>query len=202
MGFSHIQNFLNSEDQIKLILKLSELLKQAPLFTPRMPRTGKKFSVEMTNFGSLGWVSDKENGYRYQPNHPETKVPWPEIPCELIKIWNELTDYPKQPEACLVNAYIQKSKMGLHQDKDEDDLKAPVVSISLGDTAIFRIGGQKRSDSTKSIPLQSGDIVILANESRLAFHGIDRIKHQSSTILNHYFPDYRRLNLTLRRVNH
>jgi alkylated DNA repair protein (DNA oxidative demethylase) len=160
-----------------------------------MPRTGKPFSVRMSNCGVLGWVSD-ETGYRYQPAHPETGRPWPAMPPRLLDAWQALAGYPHPPEACLINLYDAAAKMGLHQDRDEDDLDAPVLSLSLGDTAVFRVGGVARSDRSVSVKLQSGDALSFGGPARLAFHGIDRIIAGSSTLL----PQGGRINLTLRRV--
>lgn len=171
------------------------LVEKAPLFTPTMPRTGKPFSVRMTNLGALGWVSDR-SGYRYQPNHPVTGHPWPAIPESVLAIWPLVADYPHPPEACLVNYYTEGAKMGLHQDRDEEDFAAPVVSISLGDTAVFRVGGATRGGKTQSYKLASGDVVVLDGSSRLAFHGIDRVIAGTSNLLK----TGGRINLTLRRV--
>ena len=99
-----------------------------------MPRSGKPMSVRMTNCGPLGWVTDKERGYRYQATHPETGKPWPPIPPMLLDLWDAIARYPAPPEACLVNYYAGDAKMGLHQDRDEEDFAAPVLSVSLGDT--------------------------------------------------------------------
>jgi alkylated DNA repair protein (DNA oxidative demethylase) len=160
-----------------------------------MPRTAKPFSVRMTNMGVLGWVSDK-SGYRYQANHPELLTPWPAIPGSILEVWNRVSNYPHPPEACLVNFYGAEAKMGLHQDRDEEDFAAPVVSISLGDTALFRLGGTTRSGKTQSLKLASGDVLVLEGSTRIAFHGIDRVIGGSSTLLK----DGGRINLTLRRV--
>lgn len=194
-GLVHVPGYLDRPAQEVLRHALREVVRAAPLFTPVMPRTGKPFSVRMTNCGMLGWVSDVA-GYRYQPTHPETGLPWPEMPARLRDAWRELADYPEPPEACLVNHYTAAARMGLHQDRDEGALAAPVVSISLGDEAIFRIGGIVRGDRTRSIRLASGDAFVFGGASRLVFHGIDRIVAGSSTLL----PGGGRLNLTLRRV--
>lgn len=175
-------------------------IEDAPLFVPRMPRTGKPFSVKMTNLGPLGWVSDREGGYRYQGNHPETGRSWPPIPEAVLAVWHDVSGYARPPEACLVNYYAPGTRMGLHQDRDEQDLAAPVVSISLGDSCLFRIGGAKRASPTRSFRLSSGDVVVLGGEARLAFHGVDRIYPGSSTLLKDLLPDGGRINLTLRRV--
>ncbi|MGX1097498.1 alpha-ketoglutarate-dependent dioxygenase AlkB family protein [Amorphus sp. MBR-141] len=171
------------------------LLRAAPWFVPRMPRTGKAFSVRMTNCGPLGWVSDVD-GYRYQPLHPATGRPWPAIPQPLLDLWAAVSGVEAPPEACLVNLYDTKARMGLHQDRDEQTFEAPVVSVSLGDTAVFRIGGTTRKGPTRSVRLASGDVIVFGGDDRLAFHGIDRIIAGSSTLM----PDGGRINLTLRRV--
>jgi alkylated DNA repair protein (DNA oxidative demethylase) len=168
---------------------------EAPLFTPVMPKTGKPFSVRMTNLGPLGWVSDRA-GYRYQPLHPETGKPWPPMPDMLLELWQQVSGYPHPPEACLVNFYSGTARMGLHQDRDEEDLAAPVVSVSLGDSALFRVGGTERGGRTQSFKLASGDVIVLSGASRLAYHGIDKIYPGTSTLLK----DGGRINLTLRRV--
>ena len=182
--------------QIALLAAIREVIAEAPLFTPAMPRSGKPMSVRMTNCGPLGWVTDKKRGYRYQAVHPETRRAWPPIPTALLELWRELARYPAPPEACLVNYYAESAKMGLHQDKDEEDFTAPVLSVSLGDTGIFRLGGRSRQDPTRALELKSGDVVVLGGADRLAFHGIDRILTRTSDLV----PEGGRFNLTLRRV--
>lgn len=152
-------------------------------------------TVRMTNCGPLGWVTDKEQGYRYQKTHPETGQSWPPMPDMLRKIW-ETIGYSAPPEACLVNYYGPKARLGLHRDEDEEDSAAPVVSISLGDDALFRLGGLKRKDPTVSFTLRSGDIVVLDGDMRHAYHGVDRIHAGTSDLLE----EGGRFNLTLRRV--
>ncbi len=197
-GFQIYPGYFDKNAQQSLVDELQKIIKKAPFFQPRMPRTGKPFSVKMTNAGPLGWVSDKDGGYRYQKSHPVTALPWPPIPDELIAAWNELTGYEKPPECCLINLYRnEKAKMGLHRDEDEKNLAAPVLSISLGDTAVFRMGGLKRKDPTRSVRLTSGDALTFGGEARLAYHGIDRVIAGSSTLLS----NGGRINLTLRRVN-
>lgn len=195
-GFRHLPGFFSPEDQKALLEDVRAVVAQAPLYQPAMPRTGKPLSVRMTNCGTLGWVTDKEGGYRYQPHHPLTGNPWPPIPQRLLDLWTTLADYPHEPEACLVNFYTADARMGLHQDCDETDLAAPVLSVSLGDTCLFRIGGTTRDAGTGSFKLASGDVVVLGGESRLAFHGVDRIYSGTSTLLK----NGGRINLTLRRV--
>jgi alkylated DNA repair protein (DNA oxidative demethylase) len=194
-GLSYYPGYLDRAAQEALLDELGTAMEAAALFTPRMPRTGKPFSVRMSNCGALGWVSDV-NGYRYQPTHPETGAPWPPMPDLVGRAWQELSGYPHPPEACLVNVYGPKARMGLHQDRDEDDFEAPVVSLSLGDTGLFRFGGTTPGGPTRSIRLESGDALVFGGPSRLIFHGIDRLVPGTSTLL----PDGGRINLTLRRV--
>lgn len=194
-GLLHLPEHLDPKAQEALVNELRQVIAIAPLYTPRMPRSGRPFSVQMTNMGSLGWVSDI-GGYRYQDFHPSTGQPWPEIPGRLLDVWEQVSSYDHLPEACLLNLYRQSAKMGLHQDTDEDALDAPVVSISLGDTAVFRIGGTSRKDRTKSFKLLSGDVLVLAGASRLSHHGIDRVIAGSSSLLK----GGGRINLTMRRV--
>ena len=188
--------YLDRPAQEALVAAVSDLIAQAPLFTPRMPKSGQPFSVRMTNCGPLGWVSDQA-GYRYQTHHPVTGTPWPPMPAILLATWADLAGYPHPPEACLVNVYTPDARMGLHQDRDESDFAAPVVSLSLGQTCRFRVGGTARRDPTRSFRLASGDALVLGGDARLAFHGVDRIICGTSTLL----PDGGRINLTLRRVN-
>ncbi|MDF2813181.1 MAG: alkylated repair dioxygenase [Microvirga sp.] len=194
-GVTYYPDYLDRPAQEDLLAAIREITRAAPLYTPRMPKTGKPFSVRMTNCGPLGWVSD-ETGYRYQPTHPETGAPWPEMPARLRAAWDALSDYPHPPDACLVNFYEPGARMGLHQDKDEEEFAAPVVSLSLGDTALFRYGGLDRKDPTRSIRLRSGDAIVFGGPARLIHHGIDRLIAGSSDLL----PQGGRLNLTLRKV--
>jgi len=180
--------------QEKLLHDVLAREKQAPFYRPQMPGSGKPFSVEETNFGPLGWVSDK-SGYRYQPQHPVTGKPWPQMPEALTALWDEIAA-SEMAQCCLVNLYRAGARMGLHQDKDERALAAPVVSVSLGDEAIFRIGGAARDEPTKSLKLSSGDVVMFGGPARLARHGIDRILPGTSTLIQ----GGGRINLTLRRV--
>lgn len=195
-GLVHHPGYLDRDAQETLLESVRDVVGAAPLFTPRMPRTGKPFSVRMTNCGALGWVSDVA-GYRYQAAHPDTGAPWPPMPDLAQRAWRDLAGYPHLPEACLVNVYGHGARMGLHQDRDEAEFDAPVVSLSLGDTGLFRFGGTMRGGKTRSIRLQSGDALVFGGPSRLVFHGIDRLIAGSSTLL----PEGGRINLTLRRVN-
>lgn len=196
-GLRYFPGHFDRPAQEALVAAIRQVVVEAPLFVPRMPRTGKPMSVRMTNCGPLGWVTDKAGGYRYQPVHPETGRPWPAIPDALLALWNEVSGFEKPPEACLVNFYDPDAKMGLHQDRDENEFGAPVVSVSLGDQCLFRVGGVSRSDPTRSFRLSSGDVFVFGGESRLIFHGVDRIYPDTSTLLK----KAGRINLTLRRVN-
>lgn len=194
-GIAYHPGFWNAAQQAALVAELRVILKLAPLFTPTMPKTGKPFSVRMTNCGPLGWVSDRE-GYRYQEHHPLTGEPWPAMPMMVREAWTALANYPHDPQACLINYYGAQAKMGLHQDRDEQDFDAPIVSFSLGDSAVFRIGGVERGGKTTSLKLHSGDALVFGGPARLVYHGIDRILAGTSTLLG----SEGRVNLTLRRV--
>ena len=196
-GFKVYEGYLTQAEQEALAADIAGLQEEAPPFTPRMPRTGRPMSVEMSNCGPLGWVTDKERGYRYQSTHPETGRPWPPMPRFLLALWRDLAGYPAPPEACLINIYRGKARMGQHQDKDEKDFSAPVLSVSLGDDAVFSVGGLKRSDPRERMTLRSGDVLVMGGTSRLAFHGIDRLVPGTSNLV----PGGGRINLTLRRVN-
>lgn len=197
-GFKHYPLYFSPAEQQVLIEAVKAGAKQAPFYQPTMPRTGVPLTVVMSNFGPLGWVTDKEKGYRYEPVHPKNGKPWPKLPEALMTLWDEVADYPAPPEACLINWYHkQKTSMGLHVDQDEFDLRAPVVSVSLGDPAMFRMGGPKRGGPTAGIKLFSGDVVVMAGESRLCHHGVSKIFYGESALV----PKGGRINLTMRRVN-
>lgn len=182
---------LDGPAQQQIVDALRPILKVAPLFHPSTA-SGRKMSVRMTSAGGLGWVSDTA-GYRYQATHPKG-APWPVIPDEILTVWQTLTGLDRAPDCCLINYYGEGARMGLHQDKDEADFSWPVLSISLGDDALFRIGGTTRGGKTESVWLNSGDVVIMGGPARLAYHGIDRIRFGSSRLL----PKGGRINLTLR----
>ncbi len=195
-GLVYLPAYFGRAEQVRLLAAVRNAIAVAPLFTPRMPRSGRPFSVAMTNCGALGWVSDKTGGYRYQETHPETGAHWPAMPGQLGPLWEKHSGYSAPAEACLVNYYGPKARIGLHQDADELDFSAPVISVSLGDEARFRVGGLARRDPTFSFPLQSGDVVILGGAARRIFHGVDRILPGTSDLLE----EGGRFNLTLRRV--
>ena len=192
-GFQVYKNLLSSERQKQLVDDVRGIISKAPLFSPTT-RFGKKMSVGMSSAGEFGWYSDGR-GYRYERLHPNG-TEWPAIPPSIIEVWEEVSECPKTPQCCLVNFYREGARMGLHQDNDEQDFDAPVVSISLGDEALFRVGGVDKPAPTQSVWLQSGDVVVMGGEARLAYHGIDRIRFGSSGLLK----NGGRINLTLRVV--
>lgn len=185
---------IDAAGQAALLADLRRVVEVAPLFRPVTPR-GQAMSVRMTAAGRFGWVSDRR-GYRYEPRHPAGGA-WPPIPAPVLAIWQAVTGLDREPDCCLVNFYGEGARMGLHQDRDEADFRWPVVSISLGDDARFRIGGTERGGGTESFWLRSGDVLVLGGPARLAFHGIDRTVFGSSTLL----PQGGRINLTLRVVD-
>ncbi len=192
-GFEIHKGLLNIAAQHAVLEVLRGVVAKAPLFQPDTPY-GKKMSVRMSAAGSYGWFSDR-TGYRYVTTHPDGQR-WPPIPVEVLAIWNQLTGLARQPECCLINYYDTDARMGLHQDKDEADFQWPVVSVSLGDEGLFRIGNPTRGGKTESVWLQSGDVVVMGGAARLTYHGVDRIRAGSSTLL----PKGGRINLTLRVV--
>jgi alkylated DNA repair protein (DNA oxidative demethylase) len=194
-GVALWREYYDRSEQEELFETVMCLAQEAPFYRPAMPRSGNPFSVEETNFGPLGWISDV-SGYRYAPRHPALGNLWPGIPDRLIELWRAVADYAAPPECCLVNLYRAGAKMGAHQDRDEAAIDAPVVSVSLGDEALFRFGGTTRKGPTQSVELVSGDVLTFGGPARRMFHGIDRVIAGSSSLV----PNGGRLNLTLRRV--
>ncbi|MEM7525240.1 MAG: alpha-ketoglutarate-dependent dioxygenase AlkB [Pseudomonadota bacterium] len=192
-GFTLHDGFLDLAAQRALVEAVREVARAAPMIRPVTP-WGKPMSVAMTSAGRVGWVTDRK-GYRYEPRHPEG-APWPPIPCGALAVWRAVSGWDADPDCCLVNFYREGAKMGLHRDEDEGEFAAPVVSISLGDAARFRMGGTARKDPTTAVRLSSGDVVVMGGPARLAYHGVDRIYFGDSPLL----PDGGRLNLTLRVV--
>ena len=160
-GFRHLPGYFSQVNQQTLLAAITAAIAAAPLFVPKMPRTGTPMSVRMTNCGPLGWVTDQQRGYRYQPTHPETGKPWPPMPELLLRLWEAIADCPNPPQACLVNWYGEGARMGGHQDRDEMDFTAPVVSVSLGDEAAFFIGGTSRAGPKQRLRLKSGDVCVI-----------------------------------------
>ncbi|WP_299401581.1 alpha-ketoglutarate-dependent dioxygenase AlkB [uncultured Roseobacter sp.] len=187
------KSYLSGAAQKHLLAELREIVRAAPFVSPVTPR-GKPMSVRMTAAGDYGWITDRK-GYRYAPLHPQG-TPWPAIPEVVLDIWRDLTGLSRMPECCLINYYGEGARMGLHQDKDEASFDWPVVSVSLGDDGLFRMGGPARGGKTQSIWLQSGDVVVMSGTARLSHHGVDRIRFRSSTLLS----KGGRINLTLRVV--
>jgi alkylated DNA repair protein (DNA oxidative demethylase) len=193
-GFQLWPGKLDGAAQRALLDEVLAAAEEAPFYRPVTPG-GKPMSVQMTNLGPVGWTTDAR-GYRYESCHPQTGRPWPPIPQALLKLWDDLTGAPAPPDACLVNRYDPEARMGLHQDRDEADFAFPVLSVSLGDTAVFRLGGAKRGDPTRTLKLASGDVCVLGGPARLCHHGVDRILAGSSRLV----PGGGRINLTLRRA--
>lgn len=193
LGFRVHKGFLDSAAQKSIVDDIRDVVRQAPLVQPVTPR-GQQMSVQMTAAGHFGWITDRQ-GYRYAKTHPQG-TGWPPIPDSILKVWQELSGATRVPECCLINFYGEGARMGMHQDKDENSFSWPVVSISLGDDGLFRMGGAVRGGKTQSVWLQSGDVVVMGGEARLAHHGVDRIRFRSSSLLE----KGGRLNLTLRVV--
>ncbi len=198
-GFKLLPGYFGPKAQRDLAEAVLQSFETAPLYQPTMPRTGAALSVQMSNFGPLGWISDQQ-GYRYEPTHPATGQPWVAMPQALLDLWDAVGHWPDPPQACLINWYRAGARMGLHVDADEDAKFAPVVSTSLGDRARFRLGGPTRKDPTRSFMLSSGDVVVLGRASRRCHHGVDRIYPGTSTLLPESWRPGR-INLTLRRVH-
>ena len=193
-GFQLFPTALSFAEQTELLQAVAAATQQAPFYRPLTPG-GRAMSVEQTSLGPLGWITDAR-GYRYEPRHPVTGRPWPAMPPLLLELWRRFAATEVPADACLVNRYRGGARMGLHQDADEADFGFPVVSISLGDTAVFRLGGPRRGDPTRTVRLASGDVCVLGGEARRWFHGVDRVLNGSSTLV----PGEGRINLTLRRA--
>jgi alkylated DNA repair protein (DNA oxidative demethylase) len=159
---------------------------------------GYSMSVAMTNCGAFGWVSDP-SGYRYSPTDPETCAPWPAMPAAFVDLARGAADALGfegfVPDACLLNRYVPGARLTLHQDKDERDFRAPIVSVSLGVPAVFLFGGLKRKDRPLRVPLEHGDVVVWGGGARLRYHGVAKLEESC-----HAFAGDVRINLTLRRA--
>ncbi|MFV3074649.1 alpha-ketoglutarate-dependent dioxygenase AlkB family protein [Niveispirillum fermenti] len=195
-GFRFLPGHLDRAAQEALVAVVARIAEEAPFTRFVMPRTGRPFSIDMTNAGSLGWIADRQS-YRYSPVQPANGRPWPAIPEPLLRLWRDLSGYAHDAECCLINHYRgEGARLSLHRDEDEEDFDAPIVNISLGDTGIFRLGGPARRDPTRSFAVESGTAMVFAGPSRMFYHGVDRLRVGSSRLL----PEGGRLNLTLRRV--
>ncbi|MFN3641378.1 MAG: alpha-ketoglutarate-dependent dioxygenase AlkB [Gemmobacter sp.] len=192
-GFALWPGLLDAGAQAAWVDDLRAVAAAAPFVRPVTPG-GRAMSVRMTAAGRVGWVTDRA-GYRYAARHP-AGGPWPPIPARILGLWRRVTGLARDPDCCLVNFYDAGARMGLHQDRDEGDFGFPVLSVSLGDDGLFRMGGPARGDPTVSRWLASGDVVLMGGAARLAFHGIDRIRPGSSALL----PQGGRINVTLRVV--
>ena len=184
-----------AEDE--LIVALREIVAQAPfrhMFTPG----GHQMSVAMTNCGSAGWVTDR-SGYRYDSTDPESGKPWPPMPPSFLALAEQAAAEAGfdgfAPDACLVNRYQPGARMSLHQDRDEGDFGAPIVSVSLGLPAVFLFGGLQRSDKTQRYRLEHGDIAVWGGPARLVFHGVAPLADGE-----HPRMGRQRINLTFRKA--
>ncbi|MEM8822807.1 MAG: alpha-ketoglutarate-dependent dioxygenase AlkB [Pseudomonadota bacterium] len=191
-GVKLFDGFLDRDQQTAMVEDVRSIAEAAPPVTP-VTRRGP-MSVKMTSAGQFGWVSDRA-GYRYEERSIHGGR-WPPIPERILDVWRRVVPDARSPECCLVNWYAPDARMGMHQDRDEADFDQPVVSISLGDDALFRIGNRERGGKTQSVWLRSGDVLVMGGAARLLHHGVDRIAEGTSTLLDR--PG--RINLTLRVV--
>ena len=201
-GFHYLPGYYDDGAQRAVLADVRALLAHAPLFQQTMPKTGAPLSVRMSNAGTFGWVTDREGGYRYQSTHPITGLPWPPIPGRLLELWRTATGEATPPNLCLINFYDAEARLGLHQDKGESSLEAPVVSVSLGDQATFVLGGTTRKDSLRRLQLHSGDVLWFGGPSRLIYHGVEGVRPGTSDLLEQEgLAGGGRINLTLRRID-
>jgi alkylated DNA repair protein (DNA oxidative demethylase) len=181
----------------RLLAALEQIQHAAP-FRQMLTPGGQAMSVALTNCGALGWTSDR-HGYRYSPNDPDTGQPWPALPPVLLQLAQEaaarvgFADFV--PDACLVNRYLPGARLSLHQDKDERDYSAPIVSVSLGIPATFLLGGFSRVGKTLRVPLVHGDVVVWGGADRLRYHGVLPVAQAEHPLLG-----AQRINLTLRKA--
>lgn len=193
-GFKVFRGLLDGPAQRDMLADIRAVAEAAPPFSPMTPY-GKPMRVQMTSAGKYGWYSDRR-GYRYERQHPGGQA-WPPIPRSVLALWRALVSAERMPDCCLVNYYGEDARMGLHQDRDEVDFSWPVLSVSLGDDGLFRIGNATRGGKTELIWLSSGDVVLMGGDARLTYHGLDRIRFGSSSLL----PRGGRINLTMRVVD-
>jgi DNA oxidative demethylase len=183
--------------EFELLEALRAIVEQAP-FRYMVTPGGHQMSVAMTNCGNFGWVTDR-TGYRYDANDPQSEKPWPAMPNSFRELARQAADRAGfggfAPDACLVNRYQPNARMSLHQDRDENDFTAPIVSVSLGLPATFLFGGSKRSDKPRRFRLEHGDMIVWGGPSRLAFHGIAPLADGEHSLLGRH-----RINLTFRKA--
>lgn len=181
----------------RLLGAVDEVARRAP-FRHMVTPGGFAMSVALTNCGALGWTSDRR-GYRYAPADPDTGQPWPPMPAVLLELAREAAaqaGFPGfVPDACLVNRYLPGARLSLHQDRNERDFSAPIVSVSLGLPAVFLFGGDARSDRAARVPLFHGDVAVWGGADRLRFHGVLQLKPGEHPLLG-----ARRINLTFRKA--
>jgi alkylated DNA repair protein (DNA oxidative demethylase) len=203
-GFLVLRRFFDRAAQHLLVEACDAVARQAPFITPTMP-DGRPFRVEMTNAGASGWLSDA-GGYRYAQSHPVTGAPWPAPPPALeAAVWRAVAAALGEPAAgafrpqCyLINRYAPgRGRLGLHRDQDERDRAQPIVTLSLGASAVFLAGGAARKDRVARIAVDSGDVVVMSGPARMAYHGIDRLLPTARPVT----ADGSRLSVTVRRVD-
>jgi alkylated DNA repair protein (DNA oxidative demethylase) len=188
---------LAARGESELVAALHDVVARAP-FRHMVTPGGHQMSVAMTNCGSLGWITDR-TGYRYGPDDPETARPWPAMPRSFRGLAGQAAAQAGfggfSPDACLINRYQPGARMALHQDRDEHDFDAPIVSVSLGLPAIFLFGGLKRSDKPRRLRLEHDDVVVWGGPARLAFHGVAPLADGEHALMGR-----QRINLTFRRA--
>jgi alkylated DNA repair protein (DNA oxidative demethylase) len=195
-GAALLRSFVSGKAQA--LLEEVARVEQTATFRHLITPGGYTMSVAMTNCGRVGWVSDR-TGYRYDPMDPTTKKPWPPMPALFLEIAAqaaaEVGFAGYDPDACLINRYVAGAKLSLHQDRDEKDAWAPIVSVSLGLPAVFLWGGKRRSDPTRRLLLESGDVVVWGGPARFVHHGVAPLRDG-----DHPLTGPTRINLTFRKV--
>ena len=200
-GLHHVPGFLTLAEQSALIEIARTICQEAPLLRPCMRIAGRTlpFKLTLTNCGPWGWWSD-ERGFRYVDKHPKTGRPFPPIPDLLLELAEKALARcglpPMRVDNCLINHYAEGESLGPHRDRTEDDMEAPIISLSVGAEALFQMGGPNRNDPTTDHTLRSGDLLIQSGPSRGYFHGIKRI----CPTMDNPLRDGSRLNFTLRKV--
>lgn len=185
-------------DEAALLADLQDVIARAPLRHMVTPG-GYRMSVAMTNCGALGWLTDR-TGYRYDSIDPQSGKPWPSMPASFARLAAHAAAHAGfdrfVPDACLVNRYAPGARLSLHQDRNERDFRAPIVSVSLGIPAVFLFGGARRADAAARVPLEHGDVVVWGAAARLRYHGVMALKDGHHPLLGR-----QRVNLTLRKAS-